>query len=1074
MSAFLYLDEAFCVRLLIALMHFLWQGALLAAAAGFIGWTLRGRSARTSYVVFCGALACMGLCVPVTFGLLGDTWRAEKRVYEAPAQGTLSAPIPEPGAAATAPRATEAGATRTASPLVIAVKPPSNWRMYARYAACAYLFGVMLFIARLGLGLWGGNRLRRSSRAIEEPALLQALARHAAVLGMGFTPAIALCARVATPTVVGVLRPMILLPVSLASGMPPTHVELLLLHELAHIRRYDHVINLLQHFAEALLFFHPAVWYVSNRIRIEREHCCDDLVLAQGANAASYAESLVQAAALAHRDAALRGVIVMGATGNPSRLRGRIGRLLGVGHPAVRMTRGWWLLTVLAVAAGVAGLWVSCRPSGDAAPAPGSQAELIAQTKDPDWWLRKVAVVQLAETGDSKLLPVFIGTLKDGDERVQAAAAAALGKLKDPAAIKHLVAALKEKDSVRASSAEALTQFDPAQVMPLLKLAASDPDIGVRTGAVVALGRVKSPESLPGILDAVRQGGLDSDAGGILMRRIVEALSGMDRTRVLDALSKLAEQSDDAGRVNVCGIVGKLADPKGAALLLAMLQDERPRVRSAAVDACSDLSKLRAEANQALDPDAVAVFVAALRDKNREIAGDAARCLSEFKWAPNTPEEQAWYYAASGNWEALTRLGPAAVDPILTAWNGEWNAPSRPRYPSRPRPVGRVGRGTDMIQALGQIQEPAVTQTLRDVLQRGLKQVEGPDLEAAGTAANALGEQKDAESLELLVAGLQHSASGMREICAEALGKLKDKRALQPLIALLEDSEGDVVVRAAIALGEIGDPAAAPPLIKLLDKGEVIANPDFVAEALGKIGGDEALKALQHLLETKSDEVLRQKVVAALGAMHDARALPALTDALAVERQHVSGAAQAMARIGGPEAVQALTNYLRAQAGQQHGVGMEAVVAALASISDPSTTEALIGLIDLGLQPAQNIRMQIARALAERGHPRGKELLEELRKSPSVELQTEAARALEAAGAPNEPAADAAPAPAPSRQGLRPPRPVRPRIVPPPAPAAPEAPAAEPPAPAPPEATAAPAVETPAPAAPQAPPAPQP
>jgi beta-lactamase regulating signal transducer with metallopeptidase domain len=78
---------------------------------------------------------------------------------------------------------------------------------------------------------------------------------------------------VEVPTVVGWLRPVILAPVGALTGLSPDHVEALLAHELAHIRRCDYLVNMLQSVAEALLFYHPAVWWISGEIRAERELC---------------------------------------------------------------------------------------------------------------------------------------------------------------------------------------------------------------------------------------------------------------------------------------------------------------------------------------------------------------------------------------------------------------------------------------------------------------------------------------------------------------------------------------------------------------------------------------------------------------------------------------------------------------------------------------------------------------------------------------------------------------------------------------------------------------------------------
>ncbi len=124
------------------------------------------------------------------------------------------------------------------------------------------------------------------------------------------------------PAVVGFLRPVILAPVGLLAGLPPEQLEYILIHELAHIRRYDYLVNLLQSLAEDLLFYHPAVWWVSELVRAERENCCDDVVVAARGDARGLAAAL---AALEHyrwnaREAALAA--------NGGHLMNRIRRLL--------------------------------------------------------------------------------------------------------------------------------------------------------------------------------------------------------------------------------------------------------------------------------------------------------------------------------------------------------------------------------------------------------------------------------------------------------------------------------------------------------------------------------------------------------------------------------------------------------------------------------------------------------------------------------------------------------------------------------------------------------------------------
>jgi bla regulator protein BlaR1 len=94
------------------------------------------------------------------------------------------------------------------------------------------------------------------------------------------------------PVVIGFFRPVILLPIGLLTGLGAQQVEAILIHELAHVRRCDYLVSLLQKFVEGLLFYHPAVWWVSGVIRAERENCCDDVVVAVLGDAHGYAATL--------------------------------------------------------------------------------------------------------------------------------------------------------------------------------------------------------------------------------------------------------------------------------------------------------------------------------------------------------------------------------------------------------------------------------------------------------------------------------------------------------------------------------------------------------------------------------------------------------------------------------------------------------------------------------------------------------------------------------------------------------------------------------------------------------------
>src|SRR4029434_2210742 len=101
-------------------------------------------------------------------------------------------------------------------------------------------------------------------------------------------------ARLDSPVVVGWLRPVVLLPISLISGFTTEQLSAILAHELAHIRRQDFVVNILQRCVESILFYHPAVWWLSKRIRAEREHCCDDIAIRLCGSRKIYAEALIE------------------------------------------------------------------------------------------------------------------------------------------------------------------------------------------------------------------------------------------------------------------------------------------------------------------------------------------------------------------------------------------------------------------------------------------------------------------------------------------------------------------------------------------------------------------------------------------------------------------------------------------------------------------------------------------------------------------------------------------------------------------------------------------------------------
>ncbi len=378
-----------CAALVLSFGHFLWIGILIATVAAVV--VRRQRTAAARYRIWLAALVAMTVSPFVALAILqtmpaaapvavetkpivaelspaqrpepDDGRAAPERLTKSPASVDETMPAGGLSRDTTLPREADAGAlARTVS----APRESAWWRDYAPLVTGLYLIGVALMGLRLSLGLWGGRRLRRRATPITEASLLAALQRQATALGMRFVPALAYCERVTVPTVLGILKPMILLPVSLASGLAPDQIESVLAHELAHLRRYDHFVNLMQCVIESLLFFHPAIWWVSRRIRDEREHCCDDLVVACGAVPLDYAASLLRVAELSREAELHRGhnqrrsftAVSLFATGDrPSTLRQRIARLLGYQTEMNVRAVHPWLLFCLATCC-VGAVWV--------------------------------------------------------------------------------------------------------------------------------------------------------------------------------------------------------------------------------------------------------------------------------------------------------------------------------------------------------------------------------------------------------------------------------------------------------------------------------------------------------------------------------------------------------------------------------------------------------------------------------------------------------------------------------------------------------------------------------------------
>jgi len=250
------------------LFHSLWEGALAALILLAVLFVVR--SPRARYAWACAAMSGMLAGFALTFGLLssqgsGASTTIALAIPKAPIVDTQSAP-----------------------------DPPARFHFEDVLPCLApfWIAGVVVFHLR-SVAAWMAAQRARNRGVCRAPDPWPRRLQHlSAKLRVSKPVALLETCLGDVPVVIGYLRPVILVPVGMLTGMPAAQAEAILLHELAHIQRHDYLVNLLQTVVEGFLFYHPAMWWISGVIRAERENCCDDLVVAASGDAREYAAAL--------------------------------------------------------------------------------------------------------------------------------------------------------------------------------------------------------------------------------------------------------------------------------------------------------------------------------------------------------------------------------------------------------------------------------------------------------------------------------------------------------------------------------------------------------------------------------------------------------------------------------------------------------------------------------------------------------------------------------------------------------------------------------------------------------------
>jgi beta-lactamase regulating signal transducer with metallopeptidase domain len=297
------------------LIHFCWQAAATAGAYGLLSLVLSRRSPEVRYTA---ALASMMLMLALAVGTLG--WELRSNSASAPlsiAAANLAAPI-------------SGDFPRVAAPGFIASHPDAQRITLATllpWIDGLWIAGVLVLSMRSLGGWWYLRRLRQSAVTQAPAAIRASFERICSALGLQRTVALRISTAIDGPMTLGALRAIVLLPLTALTSLGPDELEVVLAHELAHVRRADFFWNILQTIAETLFFFHPAVWWINARIRHERELCCDDIALKICPNPVSYASALYRLEE--HRSRHLRLAMALDGHASHHTLLMRIARILG-------------------------------------------------------------------------------------------------------------------------------------------------------------------------------------------------------------------------------------------------------------------------------------------------------------------------------------------------------------------------------------------------------------------------------------------------------------------------------------------------------------------------------------------------------------------------------------------------------------------------------------------------------------------------------------------------------------------------------------------------------------------------
>jgi HEAT repeat protein/beta-lactamase regulating signal transducer with metallopeptidase domain len=939
-----------------ALLHFTWQGSLVALLLAGALRVFRSWSTGARYGAACCAMILMTAAPVVTMAVLSRPPRVESAggPYTLVPARTVS---PEEGI-----EIDPSGHMTRGNSAPFTMQGPKPGRSAAWSAAMApllpwttvvWLLGVTFFSLRFGCA-WGyAQRLRsRGVRALDGrwQGALRRLCRQLRV-----TRPVRLLESglVRVPMAVGWLRPVILLPAGALTGLTAGQLEAIIAHELAHVRRHDYLVNVLQSVVETLLFYHPAVWWVSGRIRHERELCCDDLAVAVCGDPLAYARALLEMEQLRAAGPQL-AVAANGGT-----LMNRIQRLVKTAPQPADRFAGLFVgaITMIALVSLGVGAQILNPPSkidgpgktarqsasartggaragdSDAAsqgagagrqsgPSQDTRAAeaLLESLRNADREVRMAAVESLAQVPGGRAVELLISAaMQDVDRQVRERAAAALGVHDDGRSADALMKMMA--DSVwqaHEQAASGLRHQDDARAAEALQKALQDSAWQAQEQASRSLGVANQQQSADLLINSL----IDRNAQG--REAAAKSLGEIDDYRKAEALFRASQDQDDQMRKKAADALENhyLYQKDLYESIKRKAYDDAGRMYYNTGQLSSGLGAMRdgAKTISATPFKYVGLVVrngaatAILRSKNDDgrifNVKDGETFEGHWRVVKITPQRVEIVDTENGVTQAVESEGKG---PGGAQGNPDGTASEHLKSLSSPNPVDRAA-GACALGRLGAVESiPALVNLLGDDAAIPPMKCWGsgnwsPALhtfkqsspgEQAAIALASFGQR----AADPLVAALASANSGARRNAAWAIGEIRGGReanrsaAVEPLIAAMSDGDPWVRVAAAFSLGEMRPHQATETLVAALGDGDWRVR-EMAARALGEMTSRSGVESLTGILLRDENERVRRKAAWALGEIKDARALDALNVALNDQDQRVrSTARQAISEI---------------------------------------------------------------------------------------------------------------------------------------------------------------------------------